>query len=158
MARPDLAAGLVVTGLAAVGGLWFVPANTNPVATAGNDIAPAFMPLLCVGIIAVLGLALLARSVLGRVADPATGDDEAVGDMATTSRQVAGDLAVWALSTVLVLLLLPRVGFVISAGLLLAAWLAYARVRSWLAAAAVVAVVPALLDWLCWTALKVQLP
>lgn len=62
------------------------------------------------------------------------------------------------MSTVLVLLLLPRIGFVVTGGLLLAAWLAYARVRSWLTAAGVVAVVPVLLDWLCWQALRIQLP
>lgn len=156
--RSDLATGLAVTAVAAVAALWFVPVHTNLAPTVGNDIAPAFMPLVCVGIITVLGLTMVMRALLGRADGPASGGDEEIGRDRATPWQVAADLAVWSVSTVLVLLLLPRLGFVITGGLLLAAWLAYAGLRSWKTAAAVVLVVPAVLDWLCWHALRIQLP
>ncbi|MEQ8818234.1 MAG: tripartite tricarboxylate transporter TctB family protein [Thalassobaculum sp.] len=158
--RSDLAGGLAVTALAAVAGLWFVPANVNLAATAGNDIAPAFMPLVCVAIAGVLGLVMTARALLhpAGAGGAEAGGDEEIGDQRPAPRQVVADLAVWIGSTVLVLLLLPRIGFVVTGGLLLAGWLAYAGLRSWVVGAAVAVTVPVVLDWLCRAFLHVQLP
>lgn len=94
-ARPrDLATGLAVTALAAVAALWFVPAHTNLSATVGNDIAPAFMPLLCVAIIAMLGLAMVARALVVGADAPMPDGDEAIAGSPVAPRQVAADLAV----------------------------------------------------------------
>ena len=158
--RSDLAGGLAVTALAAVAGLWFVPSNVNLVATAGNDIAPAFMPLVCVAIAGVLGLVMVARALLhpAGAGGAEAGGDEDIGDHRPAPRQVVADLAVWTGSTVLVLLLLPRAGFVVTGGLLLAGWLAYAGLRSWVVGSAVAIAVQVVLDWLCRAFLHVQLP
>ena len=156
----DRAAGAVVTALAAAGTFWFVPAYTNTAPTTGNDIAPALVPLVCTGLALLLGLAMLWRGCQARpaAAAPAGADPEAGAASAAGPREIAADLAVWAGSTVAIMLLLPRAGFILTGALLLAGWMAYAGVRQRLVAAAVVLVLPAAIDRLCWYALTVQLP
>lgn len=157
--RPDVTAGAAVTGLAALATFWFVPAHVNLVPTAGNDIAPAFMPLVCSGLALVLGIVMLVRGLMaGPDAVTAEPEPDEEGGRPATARQVVNDLAIWSASTVAIVVMMQHLSFIVTGGVLLAAWLAFAGLRSWPVGLGVVVILPAVLDWLCRTVLQVQLP
>jgi hypothetical protein len=68
------------------------------------------------------------------------------------------DLAVWAGSSIPMMLALPMIGFIAAGTMLLAGWMVFTGARSIPIIAGVSLALPVFLDRLCWYALTVQLP
>lgn len=149
-ARTDLAAGLVLVALSLIALLWLIPQHTEAVAS-GFDIAPGFFPNLAAGVVLLLALGHTAQQLWRRkaVADDAPGP---------RGSRILAELAIWALVAAATLAGLTRIGFVPTAGLLIALGMVAAGARRWLLIAAVTIAVPLLIDWVAWTVFTVDLP
>lgn len=161
--QKQLITGLAVVLIAAVGVLWLVPTQTVTTATGENDLSPSLVPHLSLGVCLVLGLVLTVRAWRdGRLADQEdTPELDESGDMEAAPRSVGGfvfDLLVWIASSTAAVMIIPQIGFIATAAVLLAGWLIFAGVRSIPIIAGVSLVLPVVLDRLCWYALTVQLP
>jgi hypothetical protein len=155
--------GLTVVLLAAIGVLWLVPTQTVTTATGENDLSPSLVPHISLGVCLVLGIILSVRAWRdGRL----TGSDntpefEEAGEVDEAPRSVGAmvfDLLVWIASSTAAVMIIPQIGFIATAAVLLAGWLVFAGVRSIAIIAGVSLVLPVVLDRLCWYALTVQLP
>lgn len=158
----NLAIGATVAALAAVGNAWLIPAFTTASATGAYDLSPTLVPHISLGLCLVLGLLLCLQS-LGARRDgrPAPPGVARTGDGATHSSPgvwLFRDLLMWGASSMVTVVLLPRLGFIATATALLAVWLVFAGARRWPVVIGVAVILPVLLDRLSWYALTVRLP
>ncbi|MCP5374080.1 MAG: tripartite tricarboxylate transporter TctB family protein [Hyphomicrobiales bacterium] len=159
--RETLVIGLVVAALSAVGMLWLIPAHTNP-AAGPNDLSPALVPEIALGVCLALGVLLVVQALrrpdAGAAATAAVGADDDGPRGLRLARDLAFDLSVWAVSCIVLVQLLPRIGFIATSAMVLAGWCVFAGLRSIPTIVGVALVVPVVLDRLCWYALTVPLP
>lgn len=162
--REDLYIGLVLVCLAGIGLLWLVPAQIVVSITGMYDLSPRLVPRLVLGLAVLLGLLVAwhgwaaRRSADGEAGAAPPGPLDARGRPRNAAAELGTDVVVWIASSVAVMVGLTQVGFVLTAGPLLAVWLLFAGVRSWPLIVALALVLPITLERLCWYALTIRLP
>jgi hypothetical protein len=132
-------------------------------ATGENDLSPSLVPHLSLGVCLVLGVVLAVRAWRdGRFAvredTPELEESGEVDEAPRSAGAFVFDLLVWIASSTAAVMIIPQIGFIATAAVLLAGWLVFAGVRSIPVIAGVSLVLPVVLDRLCWYALTVQLP
>lgn len=154
--RTDLASGLVLMLLAGLGLFWLVPSQTAP-AQSPLDLPPGLMPSLALAVCLALAILLVARALRPVRGEP--GRHEEFGAEASgIGRRELFNLAGWIALSTATMLALPRLGFLFTGALLLAAVLIYARARPLWLVALLVPLVPLALQQVALHAFTTELP
>lgn len=161
--RSEVIVGLVVVLAAGLGIFWLIPTQITVSATGLNDLSPSLVPQISLGLCLLLGIGLILHARFAHARSDAIEriDLDETGEITEQPRYTLGlafDLAIWATSSVAVMVLLPQVGFIVTAILLLAGWLVFTGVRSPAVIVGVSLILPVVLDRLSWYALTVKLP
>ncbi len=108
--RTHIWAGILLAALSAFCLLWVIPENTAP-AQSDLDLSPALMPSVAVGLCLVLSLVMLVHALRAGVSEAADLDEEFGEEASGTDLQVLGNLLIWAVVSVVSLLIMEHVGF-----------------------------------------------
>jgi hypothetical protein len=140
----DIVAGLVLVAICIFALTWLIPANTQP-ADSQFDVAPGFFPTLAVGATLILSIVLVIRRWSAR---------HTIGG----SKGILTELAIWTGASVTLMLVMPKISFLIMAPALLAGAMLFCGNRNrWLIAILAV-VFPLVVYWAARLIFSVDLP
>ncbi len=170
----EIVTGISVMSISGLGIFWLIPAQTSLAATGNYDVPPSLIPhimgILCLALGGGLTLRAWRMTATATPSAPPAPEVSGAGerrrgdteDMSAANslsgRGLFFDLAVWAGSSIPMMLALPMIGFIAAGTMLLAGWMVFAGARSIPIIAGVSLALPVFLDRLCWYALTVQLP
>lgn len=173
----EIVTGISVMSISSLGIFWLIPAQTSLAASGNYDVPPSLIPqitgILCLALGGGLTLRAWRMPATETPSAPAASEGSGAGERSAQDKEngedksaanaLSGkglffDLAVWAGSSIPMMLVLPIIGFIAAGTMLLAAWMVFAGARSILLIAGVSFALPVFLDRLCWYALTVQLP
>lgn len=147
----DIAAGSILAAISLVTLSWVVPANVG-VNAAAYDVTPTFFPKLAAGSVLALSLILVAARLM-------TGEGPLSERLrARGGLRVLGETGLWLLVSAFAHLAISRVGFPVTAALLMVAIAFLCRYRlNWIVGLLAIGF-PLIVDQLAWLLFVVDLP
>jgi len=145
----DAVAGVLRAARALAALVWFIPANTASV-VGEYDVSPTFFPELTAALVLALSIAL-ALSGFARMRRSGPG-------ARSTGARAVVEFVAWSVTATLAVLGIAKVGFVVTAALLIAAGMMLAGRRSWYLIVVAAISFPLLLDAVAWWIFTVDLP
>lgn len=143
----DIAAGLVLVALATFALVWLIPTHVTG-KSAGSDVSPAFFPTVAATIVLVLSLGMVAHRLIrsGHRGGWLRG------------QAILKEIGAVVIYAVVVAVLLPAIGFVATAALVIIAGGVIARYQKWRALIVLAIVYPLLVRYGAWAIFTVELP
>jgi len=143
----DIAAGLFLAAMAITALVWLIP--NYIVAGAGEyDIGPTFFPKLTAWVVLTLSLSLVAIKIFGHK----------VSTVGRSGKSTVFEIIVWSVISALVLIGINKIGFLITASLLIVFGAIVSGNRVWWLIAALAVIFPLLVNQLVWVVFTVDLP
>lgn len=139
--------------------VWVIPNYTSP-PQSELDVRPSFIPNVAVGTMLFLSVIILFKSFKHRKSnqEPEVENEEFGAEASGIGMEELANLALWAISSAIVVFLIGILGYIIVSSLFMVGLMLYAGQRSPIILILISVVTPILIWQITWHAFSIQLP